>query len=88
MATARELLKDNARPEAAASRTTTVDLKTGKRLAPSRLWVYDRAGRPCHRCGTIIEAGPQGSELPRTTYWCPSCQAPAGAVGAGKGRER
>jgi len=76
--TARELLKDNARPEAAAGRTTTVDLKTGKRLAPSRLWVYDRAGRPCHRCGTLIQAAPQGTELPRTTYWCPSCQAPAG----------
>jgi endonuclease-8 len=82
VSTARELLKDNARPEAAAGRTTTVDLKTGARLAPSRLWVYDRAGRPCHRCGTIIEAGPQGTELPRTTYWCPSCQAPAGAPAA------
>jgi endonuclease VIII len=79
VSTARELLKDNARPEAAAGRTTTVDLKTGAKLAPSRLWVYDRAGRPCHRCGTIIQAGPQGTELPRTTYWCPSCQAPAGA---------
>ena len=85
VATARELLKDNSRPEAAAGRTTTVDLKTGARLAPSRLWVYDRAGRPCHRCGAIIQAGPQGSELPRTTYWCPSCQAPAGAPPA-KGR--
>lgn len=80
VATARELLKDNARPEAAAGRTTTVDLKTGKRLAPSRLWVYDRAGRPCHRCGTLIQAAPQGTELPRTTYWCPSCQAPVGAA--------
>ncbi len=85
VATARELLKDNSRPEAAAGRTTTIDLKTGARLAPSRLWVYDRAGRPCHRCGTIIEAGPQGSELPRTTYWCPTCQAPAGAA-APKGK--
>jgi endonuclease VIII len=86
VATARELLKDNARPEAAASRTTTVDLKTGAKLAPSRLWVYDRAGRPCHRCGTLIQAGPQGTELPRTTYWCPSCQAPAGKPAkAGKG---
>jgi endonuclease-8 len=82
VATARELLKSNAHPEAAAGRTTTVDLKTGKRLAPSRLWVYDRAGRPCHRCGTLIQAGPQGTELPRTTYWCPSCQAPAGAPAA------
>ena len=87
VSTARELLKDNARPEAAAGRTTTIDLKTGARLAPSRLWVYDRAGRPCHRCGALILAGPQGSELPRTTYWCPSCQAPAGApVAKGKAK--
>ena len=85
VATAREFLKSNAHQEAAAVRTTTVDLKTGKRLAPSRLWVYDRAGRPCHRCGTIIEAAPQGTELPRTTYWCPSCQASAGTA-APKGK--
>jgi endonuclease-8 len=78
--TARELLKSNANPEAAAGRTTTIDLKTGKRLAPSRLWVYDRAGRPCHRCGTLIRVESQGTELPRTTYFCPSCQAPAGAA--------
>jgi endonuclease-8 len=88
VATAREYLKSNANPEAAAGRTTTVDLKTGAKLAPSRLWVYDRAGRPCHRCGTIIEAGPQGTELPRTTYWCPSCQAPAGAATSTKGKGR
>jgi endonuclease-8 len=85
LSTAHEHLKANARPEASASRTTTVDLNTGKRLAPSRLWVYDRAGRPCHRCGTLIVAGPQGTELPRTTYWCPSCQAPAGKPAAKSG---
>ena len=64
--------------------------KTGKRLAPSRLWVYDRAGRPCHRCGTLIRVESQGTELPRTTYWCPSCQAPSGvaAVGGAKSRKR
>jgi endonuclease-8 len=88
VATAREFLKSNSNPEAAAGRTTTVDLKTGAKLAPSRLWVYDRAGRPCHRCGTIIEAGPQGTELPRTTYWCPSCQAPAGAAANVKGKAK
>ena len=75
MATGRELLQANARPDAAVGRTTTIDPKTGARLAPSRLWVYDRAGRPCHRCGTLIRSAPQGGELPRTTYWCPSCQA-------------
>ncbi len=75
LTTAREQLQANARPDAPAGRTTTVDPKTGAKLAPSRLWVYDRAGRPCHRCGTLIRSGPQGGDLPRTTYWCPSCQA-------------
>lgn len=79
LSTARALLKANARSDAPAGRTTTVDPKTGKKLAPSRLWVYDRAGRPCHRCGTLIQSDSQGTELPRVTYWCPSaeCQAPA-----------
>lgn len=40
-----------------------------------RLWVYRRAGRPCRRCGTAIRARRHG-DLPRTTYWCPRCQAP------------
>jgi endonuclease VIII len=72
--TAREQLQANARPDAPAGRTTTVDPRTGAHLAPSRLWVYDRAGRPCHRCGTPIRSAPQGREVPRVTYWCPSCQ--------------
>src|SRR6185503_14714124 len=90
VAKSRELLQANANPEAAAGRTTTVDLKTGKRLAPSRLWVYDRAGRPCHRCGTLIEAAPQSSELPRTTYWCPSptCQPPIGIASGSKAKSK
>ncbi len=77
LSTARELLQANARSDAPAGRTTTVDPRTGKKLAPSRLWVYDRAGRPCHRCGTLIRSDSQGAELPRVTYWCPSveCQA-------------
>ena len=74
---ARDLLVFNARSGAPAGRTTTLDPRTRARLAPTRLWVYRRAGRPCHRCGALIQAAPQGRELPRTTYWCPSCQAPA-----------
>jgi endonuclease-8 len=42
----------------------------------ARLWVYRRAGRPCRRCGTLVRSRRHG-ELPRTTYWCPRCQAPA-----------
>ena len=82
--TARELLQMNSRSDAPAGRVTTVDPKTGKKLAPSRLWAYDRAGRPCHRCGTLIEEKAQGSELPRTTYFCPSCQASASAAAGGR----
>ncbi len=45
--------------------------------APGRtpMAVYRRAGRPCHRCGTLIRSAPLPVELPRTTYWCPACQA-------------
>jgi endonuclease-8 len=36
-------------------------------------WVYDRAGLPCRRCGTLVRARGQGDDN-RTTYWCPACQ--------------
>ena len=36
-------------------------------------WVFERHGRPCRRCGTIIRARGQGDDN-RTTYWCPTCQ--------------
>lgn len=37
----------------------------------SRLAVYDRAGKPCRRCGTPIERIVQAG---RSTYFCPGCQ--------------
>jgi len=36
-----------------------------------RLRVYDRAGRPCVRCGTAIKRRVQAA---RSTYYCPRCQ--------------
>jgi formamidopyrimidine-DNA glycosylase len=36
-----------------------------------RLYVYERAGEPCRRCGTAIRAVTQGQ---RSTYYCPTCQ--------------
>ncbi len=36
-----------------------------------RLRVYDRAGKPCARCGTKIRRLIQAA---RSTYFCPSCQ--------------
>ena len=35
--------------------------------------IYNRAGRPCPRCGARIAARGQG-DANRTTYWCPGCQ--------------
>jgi endonuclease-8 len=60
VATARRLLVDSARH------------------APgrARMRVYGRAGRPCPRCGTLIRSAALPGEVPRTTYWCPTCQAP------------
>lgn len=75
-ALAKKLLEVNkSRP----ARITTADPRPGRQL-----WVYGRAGRPCHRCGTPVRAadqGPAGRERP--TYWCPACQSgPAEAPSA------
>ena len=36
-----------------------------------RYWVYDRAGKPCRRCGAAIRRIVQGQ---RSTFFCPRCQ--------------
>jgi formamidopyrimidine-DNA glycosylase len=36
-----------------------------------RLYVYERRGKSCRRCGTKVRAMTQGQ---RSTYYCPSCQ--------------
>ena len=38
-----------------------------------RLWVYNRQGEECRRCGMIIQMRKQGTQA-RSTYWCPECQ--------------
>lgn len=75
VATARRILIESAARQRGPERVTTRDPVTGRALAPTALWVYGRAGRPCHRCRTRIRSAAQGRELPRTTWWCPSCQA-------------
>jgi formamidopyrimidine-DNA glycosylase len=37
-----------------------------------RLYVYERGGRRCRRCGTPVRALTQGQ---RSSYYCPSCQS-------------
>jgi len=36
-----------------------------------RLYVYERGGKPCRRCGTPVRAVTQGQ---RSSYYCPACQ--------------
>ena len=36
-----------------------------------RFKVFNRTGKPCERCGTLIEKGTLSS---RPFYWCPGCQ--------------
>jgi endonuclease-8 len=60
----------------------------------ARTWVYERAGRPCRRCGTVLLMRRHGL-WSRSTYWCPRCQprqaatepaAPPLTAGAGRRR--
>lgn len=46
---------------------------TGRANPEERLWVYQRRGKPCRKCGTPIESRKQGIDA-RTTFWCPVCQ--------------
>jgi len=50
--------------------STTGSLRRGEEH-----WVFERAGRPCRRCGTRILTAEQGAApYARLTYWCPRCQ--------------
>jgi endonuclease-8 len=73
IANARRLLLANVAGGRGPERVTT----TGDRGAPGPLYVYRRTGRPCRRCRTPIASARQGTQIPRTTYWCPACQVEA-----------
>ena len=36
-----------------------------------KLYVYERAGKPCRVCGNPVRQFTQGQ---RSTYWCANCQ--------------
>jgi endonuclease VIII len=64
-----------------ANRERYDHVTTGDTRAGQRTWVYDRAGRPCRRCGTAIQLDSQGVDShgratteARLSYWCPRCQ--------------
>lgn len=67
VALSRKLLQRNAwRPE----QSTTGETAPGRQH-----WVYQRAGKPCLRCGTPVRMAEQGGWVPaRHTWFCPKCQ--------------
>ena len=75
IATARRLLRANADRRHGPERTTT---EGAREAAGASLWVYGRAGRPCRRCRTLVRSMSLGRDLPRTLWWCPSCQGTDG----------
>ncbi len=62
------LIQRNARAGVGSMRNTT-----GRRAPGEALWVYQRTGQPCRRCGTAIRSAAPGLEG-RRVYWCPHCQ--------------
>ena len=44
---------------------------TGARRPGMNLYVYERAGQPCRRCGARIR---RARTAGRSSFWCPSCQ--------------
>jgi endonuclease-8 len=63
VARARRLMSSNLR---GAMRTTT-------RNQSQRFYVYERKGKACLRCPSIVEMRRQGEQA-RSTYYCPQCQ--------------
>lgn len=59
-------------------RSQALSRSTGRRTTRSldpnaKLWVYGRGGKPCRRCGAVIQSRKTGLDA-RLTYWCPACQ--------------
>ena len=54
---------------------TAAQVTTGNPRRGEQHWVYERAGRPCRRCGHPVAMAEQGEPpYQRFAYWCPHCQ--------------
>jgi len=72
---ARKLMAANVTEAAGDQIVTYTGLRrtTGRSDPTARVWVYQRKGEECRRCGTTIEMRRQGPGA-RSSYWCPECQ--------------
>jgi endonuclease-8 len=68
-----EGLVDLAQRLLASNRGRWDQATTGSLRPREKQWVFERAGSPCRRCGTIIRRAAEGDHE-RITYWCPACQ--------------
>jgi len=66
--TAAALVQRNARTDAYRTRNTT-----GRSAPGEALWVYQRTGQACRRCGSPVKSSARGLDA-RRVYWCPVCQ--------------
>ena len=73
VATAARGLRSNVSETSPAAGRRTM---TNRLNRDEALWVYGRAGKSCHRCGSAIQVRKAGRDA-RSTYWCPTCQKPA-----------
>lgn len=70
-------IKETLSASIATGRATMDFCREEEKLAyfPQELFVYDREGKPCRRCGTPIVRGRLGN---RSTFFCPGCQVNRG----------
>ncbi|MCX4689678.1 DNA glycosylase [Kitasatospora purpeofusca] len=69
-----------------ANRLRPGHITTGDTRRGRGHWVYNRAGRPCSRCGTLVLTAQHGTPpQDRPAYWCPYCQRGPAPEGRGPG---
>jgi endonuclease-8 len=57
------------------NRTTGRWVTTGNLRTGQGQYIFERQGKPCRRCGTLIQRTRQnGDGYMRWTYWCSTCQ--------------
>lgn len=73
--TARRFLLQNVTDNARDQIVTHAGMRrtTARMDRQESLWVYQRGGEPCRRCGRRIVSYKQGLDA-RVTFWCPQCQ--------------
>jgi len=66
---------ENARRLLTINRRHPAQVTTGINRRGQEHWVYERNGKPCRRCRTMVQVAKQGAApFDRLTYWCPTCQ--------------